>query len=90
MEIRQAIEGFTAMDDYGHPQIIPKFAILHSVGDGSGFKGCIELRELVSFVYLGCLFYVRRDAVEIKTKPMAFGRQEASVLPTRASLGNEG
>jgi hypothetical protein len=86
MKIRQAIEEFAAMDDYGNPQIIPKFGILHSVGDGSGFRGRIEVRELASFVYLGCLFYVGRDAVEIKTKPMAFGnRKQVYSRPKRHS-----
>jgi len=78
MDIREATEAFTAMDAYGHPQTtIPKHAILHSVGDGSGFRGRIDVGSLASFVYLGCLFYARKDAVETKTKPMDFttGRQ---------------
>ena len=71
MELREATEAFTAMDAYGHPITIPKCAFLHTVGDGSGFMGRIEAGELASFVYFGSLYYVRKDAIEIKTKPMA-------------------
>ena len=39
MDIRETTEAFTAMDAYGHPLMISKSAILHSVGDGSGFMG---------------------------------------------------
>lgn len=63
MDIREATEAFTAMDAYGHPQTtIPKHAILHGVGDDSGFRGRIDAGSLASFVYLGCLFYARKDA----------------------------
>ena len=71
MDIREATEAFTAMAAYGHPQTtIPKHAILHGVGDGSGFRGRMDAGSLASFVYLGSLLYARKDAVETKTKPM--------------------
>jgi hypothetical protein len=47
MDFREVIQAFTAMDAYGHPQTtIPKHAILHGIGDGSGFRGRIDGREL--------------------------------------------
>jgi hypothetical protein len=76
MDIRETTEAFTAMDAYGHPLSIPKSAILHSVGDGSGFMGRIGAEGLASFVYLGSLYYVRKDAIETIMKPMSLtGRQ---------------
>jgi hypothetical protein len=76
MDIREATKAFTAMDAYGHHLTIPKSAILHSVGDGSGFMGRIGAEGLASFVYLGSLYYVRQDAIEAITKPMSLtGRQ---------------
>jgi hypothetical protein len=78
MGILETVEAFTAMDAYGYTHTtIPAHAILHSVGDGSGFRGRTAAGEMASFVYLGSLFYAPRDVVETKTKPMALptGRQ---------------
>jgi hypothetical protein len=71
MDIREVFRAFTAMDAYGHPYTIPKCAMVSSVGDGSGFMGCIaNIATLASFVYLGVLYYARKDAVETSSKPM--------------------
>lgn len=85
MDFCEATEAFTAMDAYGHPITIPKCAFLHSVSDGSGFMGRIEAGELASFVYFGSLYYVRKDAIEAKLKPMALktGRQRPPIRAAR-------
>src|ERR1035437_5696754 len=71
MDIREVVQAFTAMDAYGHPLTIPTSAILHSVGDGSGFNGRIDdIATVVSFVYFGVVYYARKTAVEANTKPM--------------------
>ena len=71
MDFREVIQAFTAMDAYGHPHTMPKYAMLSSVGDGSGFMGRIDdIATVVSFVYFGVVYYARKTAVETNTKLM--------------------
>jgi hypothetical protein len=71
MDIREVLKAFTAMDAYGHPHIMPKCAMLSSVGDGSGFMGRIDdIATVVSFVYFGVVYYARKTVVETNTKPI--------------------
>ena len=70
MDICEATEAFTAMDADGHPQTVPKSAILHSIGNGAGFMGRIDVGVLASFVYLDGLYYVQKTGLESKTKPL--------------------
>jgi hypothetical protein len=73
MDIREVVKAFTAVDAYGHPYTVPKCAMVSSVGDGSGFNGRIdEIATVASFVYFGVVYYARKDAVEMNTKPMVF------------------
>lgn len=75
MKTREATEAFTAMDAYGYTQTtISEHAILHSVGNGSGFRGRIAAGEMASFVYLGSLSYARRADLETKTKPLVLAK----------------
>jgi hypothetical protein len=70
MGLLETIEAFTAIDAYGYTQTtIPAHAILHSVGDGSGFRGRMPAGEAASFVYLGSLFYARKAELDRTTKP---------------------
>ena len=73
MEIREVVQAFTAMDAHGHPYAIQKGTMLSSVGDASGFNGRIaDIETVASFVYLCDVYYARKDAVEMNTKPMVF------------------
>jgi hypothetical protein len=81
MDIRMVVQTFTAMDAYGHPCTVPKYAMVSSVGDGSGFNGRVDdIATLASFVYLGVVYYAGNDAVAMNTKPMVFtSRRERKV-----------
>ena len=65
------VQAFTAMDAYGQPHTVPKCAMLSGVGDGSGFNGRIDdIASMASFVYFEVVYYARKTAVEMNTKPM--------------------
>ncbi len=73
MNIRETVKAFAAMDANGQPFTILKGTMLSSVGDGCGFNGRIdEIATVASFVYFGVVYYARKDAIEMNTKPMVF------------------
>ena len=85
MDLLEATEAFAAMDAYGHPQTIPKSAILHAVGDSTGFLARTSARELASFIYLGSLLYAWKDRLEACTHPMMLRTGQQGKAPIRAS-----